>query len=225
MNGGRPGLEQERIRVLVVDDHDLFRTGVSSMLAAHTDIEVVAQASGGRMGVRLAAELKPDVILIDLRMPDLDGIDAIGEIVRHDPKARVIALTVATDERDIAGAVVAGACGYLAKDTSIDDIAGAVVAAAGGESWLSPRAASTLLERVRRDNVEPPPALDITARLSPREHEVLALVARGMDNAEIASELSISPRTAKNHMSSILSKLGVTSRLQAAIYAVRQGLA
>jgi two-component system nitrate/nitrite response regulator NarL len=221
---GPGGFGQARIRALVVDDHDLFRTGLSSLLNASGDIEVVAQASGGRMGVRLAWELKPDVILMDLRMPDLDGIDAIAAIVERDSAARIIALTVASEEGDIAAAVLAGVCGYLVKDSPVDDVVGAVLAAARGESWLSPRAAAALLERVRRDNVESPPEPEITAELSPREFEVLLLVARGLENSQIAAELGISPRTAKNHLSSILAKLGMTSRIQAAIYAVRSGL-
>jgi len=221
--------ERERvraqIRTLIVDDHDLFRAGLSSLLAASEGIEVVAQGSGGKMGVRLARELKPDVILMDLRMPDLDGIDAIRAIIADDPAARIIALTVASDERDVTAAVVAGACGYLVKDAPVDDVAIAVRAAASGETWLSPRAAGVLLERVRRSNIESEPQIEVTAELSPRELEVLLLVAQGLENSEIAAQLGISPRTAKNHLSSILGKLGMTNRIQAAIYAVRSGLA
>jgi DNA-binding NarL/FixJ family response regulator len=225
MARGPGGHAVDRIRALIVDDHDLFRTGLSSLLAATEGIEVVAQAPGGKMGVRLAGELKPDVILMDLRMPDLDGIDAIQAIVKHDPGARIIALTVGSDEGDVAAAVVAGACGYLVKDAPLDDVVIAVRAAARGEAWLSPRAAVALLDRVRRSNVEAPPEPDIISELSPREVEVLRLVARGLENSEIAAELGISPRTAKNHLSSILAKLGMTNRIQAAIYAVRSGLA
>jgi len=222
-----PGVDQPGpIRLLIVDDHDLFRTGLSSLLADGLGIEIVAQASGGRMGVRLARELKPDVVLMDLRMPDLDGIDAIRLIVEEDPTARVIALTVASSEHDVAAAVLAGACGYLVKDSPVDEIVVAVRAAARGEAWLSPRAATALVDRVRSSNVEPPAEeLTVIAELSARELEVLRLVARGLENSEIAYELGISPRTAKNHLSSILAKLGVTNRIQAAIYAVRSGLA
>jgi NarL family two-component system response regulator LiaR len=219
------GIANARIRVLVVDDHDLFRAGLSSVLATHPDVEVVAQASGGRMGIRLARELRPDVVLMDLRMPDLDGAAATREILKHDPKVRVLALTVVSDESNVAGAVVAGACGYLLKDSPIDDVVEAVRAAARGVAWLSPRAAEALLDRIRRDYVEPERALELEQDLSPRELEVLQLVARGLDNGEIAAELSISPRTAKNHVSSILTKLEVPNRIQAATYAVRSGLA
>ena len=220
-------VEQEgtQIRVLIVDDHDLFRAGLSLLLAATADIEVVAQGSGGKMGIRLARELRPEVVLMDLRMPDLDGVDAIRAIVADEPAARVIALTVSSDEGDVAAAVVAGACGYLVKDTPVDEVVAAVRAAARGETWLSPRAAGALLERVRHSNVDAAPELEVAAELSPRELEVLRLLARGLENSEIAAELGISPRTVKNHLSSILSKLGMTNRIQAAIYAVRSGLA
>jgi DNA-binding NarL/FixJ family response regulator len=213
------------IRVLVIDDHDLFRAGLASVLASHQGIEVVAQASGGSMGVRLARELRPDVILMDLRMPDLDGPAATQAILATNPQVRVLALTVASDESDIAGAIVAGACGYLLKDSPIDDVVEAVRAASRGVAWLSPRAAEALLDRIRREYVKPGPAPELEQDLSPRELEVLQLVARGLDNSEIAAELSISPRTAKNHVSSILAKLDVPNRIQAATYAVRSGLA
>jgi DNA-binding NarL/FixJ family response regulator len=220
------GTNSGAIRVLVVDDHDLFRAGLASVLASHQDIEVVAQASGGKMGIRLARELRPDVVLMDLRMPDVDGPAATHAILENKPSTRVLALTVASDEADVAAAIVAGACGYLLKDSPIDDVVEAVRAAARGVAWLAPRAAEALLDRIRRDYAEPQVAseLELEQELSPRELEVLQLVARGLDNSEIAEELSISPRTAKNHVSNILSKLEVPNRIQAATYAVRAGL-
>jgi DNA-binding NarL/FixJ family response regulator len=218
--GGQPG----RTRILIVDDHDLFRMGLTALFAAQEAIEVIGQASGGRAGVRLAAELRPDVVLMDLRMPDLDGASAIRQILDRDPSARVLALTVASIDDEVAEALLAGACGFLAKDTPIDQMTVAVRAAADGSAWLSPRAAELVLGRLRRadaDQVTDPEPLE---QLSRRELEVLRLLARGMENTKIAQELNISPRTAKNHVSSILSKLGLPSRVQAAVYAVRRGL-
>ena len=219
------GKEKAQIRVLVVDDHDLFRAGLASVLASNAGIHVIGQASGGRTGVRLAAELRPDVVLMDLRMPDLDGPAATQQILAYNPDVRVLALTVASDEQDVASAVIAGACGYLLKDSPIDDVVEAVRAAARGIAWLSPRAAEALLDRIRRDYIEPEVVAESHPDLSPRELEVLQLIARGLDNGEIAAQLNISPRTAKNHVSSILAKLEVPNRIQAATYAVRSGLA
>jgi DNA-binding NarL/FixJ family response regulator len=212
------------IRVLVVDDHDLFRAGLASLLNAREGIEVVAQASGGRMGVRLAEELQPDVVLMDVRMPDIEGPEATREILERHPGTRVVALTVVSDEADVAAVVEAGACGFLAKDTPIDGVVLAVRAAANGVAWLSPRAAEVVLGRVRRDGSDQERDADGIEELSSRELEVLSLIAQGKENAEIAHELGISPRTAKNHVSNILAKLGLPSRIQAAIYAVRRGL-
>lgn len=214
----------EAIRVIVVDDHDLFRTGLATLLSQSEGVEVVAQASNGRSGVRLAEELNPDVVLMDLRLPDLNGTDATREILASRPSARVLVLTVSAEEEDVTAAVQAGACGFLAKDTPVDDVVAAVRAAAHGAAWLSPLAADAVLGRLRLDPGEPEPGASQNAQLSPRELEVLRLVARGMENSEIAAALKISPRTAKNHVSSILEKLGLSNRIQAAIYAVRGGL-
>jgi DNA-binding NarL/FixJ family response regulator len=212
-------------RVLVADDHDLFRVGLATALAGHEDFEVVGQASGGKMAVRLASEVRPDAVLMDLRMPDLGGVEAIEAILRHDPSTRIVVLTVSSEETDVVAAVDAGACGYLIKDSPIDDVIAAVTAAVSGTAWLSPRAAQALLDRTKREHASqgPPPA-PLDAELSPRELEVLQLVAQGLDNSEIATELYISPRTVKNHVSSILGKLGVPNRVQAAVYAFRRGL-
>ena len=212
------------IRVLVVDDHDLFRAGLSTLLATQPDIEVVAQASGGRSGIRLADELRPDVVLMDLRMPDVEGPAATREILERSPDIRVLVLTVATDDSDVEAALEAGACGFIAKDTPVGAVAVAVRAAAQGVAWLSPRAAELVLGRVRQRVAEQEPNLDGEEQLSARELDVLRLIARGMENADIAEALAISPRTAKNHVSNILAKLGLPSRVQAAIYAVRRGL-
>jgi two-component system NarL family response regulator len=213
------------VRVLIVDDHDLFRTGLASLLGVQHDIEVVAQASGGRMGVRLAAELRPDVVVMDLRMPDLEGPEATRQILAQNPDIKVLVLTVASGKADIESALEAGASGYVAKDTPIEGVAVAVRAAAQGVAWLSPRAAELVLGRVRAQGIDGEPERDALEQLSSREFDVLRLIARGMENAEIAAALQISPRTAKNHVSSVLAKLGLPSRVHAAIYAVRSGLA
>jgi DNA-binding NarL/FixJ family response regulator len=212
------------LRVLVVDDHDLFRAGLSSLLAAEPGIEVIAQASGGRMGVRLAAELRPDVILMDVRMPELSGPEASREILARQPDIRILALTVSSNDRDVAAVLEAGAVGFLAKDTPIDSLVTAIRAASSGAAWLSPRAAEVVLGRIR--TAAPQEQADVTGleQLSERELEVLRLIANGLENSEIASALDISPRTAKNHVSNILAKLGLPSRVQAAVYAVRQGV-
>lgn len=219
------GGELRPVRVLIVDDHDLYRTGLASLLSSQRGIDVVGQASSARAGVRLAGELAPDVVLMDLRMPDLSGTEAARLILEAKPELRVVALTVATDDETVSEAMEAGMCGFLTKDVPIDQVALALRAASQGTAWLSPRAAEVVLGRLRRQ--DPPPSLDDSSLelLTPRELEVLGLIARGMENAEIAAALEISPPTAKNHVSSILSKLGLPSRVQAAIYAVRRGLA
>jgi DNA-binding NarL/FixJ family response regulator len=212
------------IRVLVVDDHDLFRTGLASYLGSQPGIEVVAQASGGRTGVRLALELRPDVVLMDLRMPDLEGTEATRAILDARPETRVMALTVAADDADVETALQAGACAFVVKDSPVDDVVAAVRAAATGSAWLSPAAADAVLGRMRRSAPDADAGPVIVAELSARERDVLRLIARGLENAEIAEELGISPRTVKNHVSRILGKLGLPNRIQAAIYAVRNGL-
>ena len=212
------------VRLLVVDDHDLFRAGLASLLSAEAGIDVVGQASGGKMGVRLAAELRPDVVLMDVRMPDISGPDATRQILAHDPAARILALTVSSDDSDVSAVLQAGACGFLAKDTPIDSLVVAIYAAASGAAWLSPRAAEVVLGRIRTAAPVVEQEQTPLEQLSAREVDVLRLIANGMENAEIAAALNISPRTAKNHVSNILSKLGLPSRVQAAVYAVRQGV-
>ncbi len=176
------------------------------------------------MGVRLAGELQPDVVLMDIRMPDLPGPAATRQIVDSHPEVRVLALTVVSDDADVAAALQAGARGFVAKDTPIDSLVVAIHAAASGVAWLSPRAAEVVLGSMLNGNTEPPRDSAGIDQLSSRELEVLKLIALGMENAEIAKELNISPRTAKNHVSNILAKLDLPSRVQAAVYAVRQGV-
>lgn len=208
----------------MVDDHGLYRVGLASLLTSRPDIEVVGQASGGHMGVRLAEELQPDVVLMDLRMPDLAGPEATRAILRRRPSTRVVALTVLSEDADVAAALQAGACGFLAKDTPIDEMAMALRAAVYGAAWLSPRAAEVVLGRIRGAPVQRGSHLGLIDELSSRELDVLRLIARGLENSEIATTLNLSLRTVKNHVSNILAKLGLASRVQAAIYAVRRGL-
>jgi DNA-binding NarL/FixJ family response regulator len=217
-------LESRSIRVLVADDHDLFRAGLSSLLNQEDDLEVVAQASGGRGAIRLARELRPDVILMDLRMPEVGGEEATRAIVQHDPKVRIVVLTVASDEAAVTGAVRAGASGYLVKDSPVDDVVSAVRAAARGDAWLSPRAAEALLDSVRAEPAGAPRDPSALDGLTDRELEVLRLVAQGQGNAGIAAQLGISSRTAKNHVSAVLAKLEVNNRVQAAVFAVQHGI-
>jgi DNA-binding NarL/FixJ family response regulator len=210
--------------VLVVDEHDLFRAGLVSMASVREEIRIVGQTSRGKMAVRLARELRPDVVLMDLRLPDLDGAAATQAILEHNDSTSIVVLSAVADEGAIAAALHAGACGYLLKDSVIEDVVAAVRAAAAGTAWLAPCAAKVLVERLRR---EAGAATDLPRpdrRLSPREIQVLQLLVRGLDNHQIASELFLSPRTVKNHVSDLLAKLGLSNRVQAAVYAVRHGI-
>lgn len=208
--------------MLVVDDHDLFRTGLVSLLDAEADLEVVAQASSGRRGVRLSGELHPDVVLMDLRMPDIDGAQATRKILESQPAPAVIVFTIVTGEEEVRAALEAGACGFVAKETSFRSLVSAIRAAAEGAAWFSPRAAEVVLRRIQDARIGQPNRAP--EELSARELEVLQLIARGMSNPDIAKALGISSRTVKNHVSSILAKLRLPSRVQAAVYAVRSGL-
>ncbi len=217
-------ISQATVRILVVDDHDLFRAGLASLLAEQDDFDVVGQASGGRRAVQLARELKPDVVLMDLSMPDLDGSKATRLIAEADPDVRILVLTVLSDETAVAAAVRAGACGYLIKDSPMSEVFSAVRAAAHGTSWFSSRAAVALRGHLRHQPPRDARDDSALAGLSARELAVLRLLGRGDDNFEIAAELGISPRTAKAHVSSILAKLEVSNRVQAAVVAAKAGI-
>lgn len=204
------------VTILLVDDHSVVRQGLQMFLALDPEIEVVGEARNGAEAVRLAEELKPDVVLMDLLMPGMDGIAATRQIRQNVPDTEVIALTSVLEDEKVFGAVRAGAIGYLLKDTEADELRRAIKAAAAGQVQLSPQAAARLMREIR-------PAEEQDA-LTPRETEVLGLLARGLANKEIARELTIGEKTVKTHVSNILSKLGVLSRTQAALHAVRMGL-
>ncbi|HEX7289727.1 MAG TPA: response regulator transcription factor [Conexibacter sp.] len=212
-------------RVLLVDDHDVFRHGLAQLLRDE-GFDVVAEASGGEAGVRLAGELAPDVVLMDLSMPGMDGVAATRALAATADAPRVVVLTLSDDDASMLEALLAGAAGYVVKDAPLEQIVAAVQAAAAGDAVIPPQVAPELLRRLRA--AEPARAAkagaDGGAELSEREHEVLRLIVDGRDNAAIAAELFISPNTVKSHVASIFAKLGVESRLQASVQALRRGL-
>jgi two-component system, NarL family, response regulator LiaR len=204
------------IRILIADDHSVVRQGLRMFLGLDPELEVIGEARDGAEALQRAHELHPDVVLIDLLMPVMDGIAAIGAIRRELPDIEVIALTSLLDDSSVIGAVRAGAIGYLLKDTEADDLCRAIKAAAAGQVQLSPKAAARLMREVR--------APDSPEALTEREVDVLRLLAQGQANKQIALNLRIGEKTVKTHVSNILAKLGVPSRTQAALYAVRIGL-
>jgi DNA-binding NarL/FixJ family response regulator len=214
----------EGVRVLLVDDHDLFRTGLKTLLDEH-GVEVVGEASDGQTAIDLVKEHAPDVVLMDLEMPGKRGVEATREIVAAAPLTRVVVLTISDQDSDVMDAVVAGACGYLLKDASIQELLRGIQAASVGESLISPSIAAKVLQRLRATTPDAEAAETLLAQLSDREIQVLKLIANGKDNAQIAGELFISPKTVKNHISNILLKLSIQNRIQAAVYAVRSGIA
>jgi len=213
------------IRVLVVDDHALFRRGLEMVLAQEPDIEVVGEAGDGAEAVALATSSTPDIVLMDVRMPRRGGIDATTAIKSAVPSAKIIMLTISDEEGDLYDAIKAGAMGYLLKEIPIDEVAVAVRAVHGGQSLISPSMASKLLTEfasmVRKSDERQP--LD-SPRLTDREMEVLRLVAKGLNNRDIAKQLFISENTVKNHIRNILEKLQLHSRMEAVVYAVREKL-
>ena len=204
-----------RIKVLIVDDHEVVRRGLRGFLELQDDLEVVGEAEDGAIAVSRADELAPDVILMDLLMPNLDGLGAIAAIHGAHPEIDIVAVTSFIEEEKVTAALEAGAAGYLLKDASADEVADAIRAAHAGEVHLDPQVAKVLAQRMRARKDEPP-----VEELTPREIEVLQLVAKGAANKEIAAQLSITERTARTHVSNILGKLNLASRTQAALWAV-----
>jgi len=219
----RNGADLAGIRVVIVDDHDLFRTGLRNLLEEQS-VQVVGEAAAGAEAVRAVAELTPDVVVMDLNMPGMSGVEATRQITSISPLTRVVVLTISDQDGDVMDAILAGACGYLLKDASIQDLIRGIGAAAVGESLISPTIAAKVLRRVRSSSSQPEIERTIRAELSDREIEVLKLIANGKDNAMIAGELHISPKTVKNHISNILMKLQIDNRIQAAVFAVRSGI-
>jgi DNA-binding NarL/FixJ family response regulator len=220
-----PRVVADPIRVLVVDDHALFRRGLEMVLAHEADIDIVGEASDGTEAVDKAAALLPDIVLMDVRMPKRGGIDACTAIKDVVPSAKIVMLTVSEDEADLYEAIKAGASGYLLKEISIEEVATGLRAVAGGQSLISPSMAAKLLTEFstmmkRSDDRQQVPA----PRLTDRELDVLKLVARGMNNRAIATQLFISENTVKNHIRNILDKLQLHSRMEAVVYAVREKL-
>lgn len=220
----RPDTLDQPLRVMVVDDHDLFRSGLRRLLDEHEAIEVVADARRGDEAVQRAGELRPDVVVMDINMPGMSGVEATRGVLETSPGTAVLMLTVTSDENAVLDAVLAGAAGYLLKDATLPEIVRGIRAAAAGQSLIAPSVAGDLLARLRRHGSTdaPPPAAP--PQLSPRELDVLRLVVAGCDNGEIAKRLYVSASTVKHHVSSALEKLGVDNRIQAAVMAVRLGL-
>lgn len=220
-----PRVVADPIRVLVVDDHALFRRGLEMVLAHEEDIDIVGEASDGSEAVDQAAALLPDIVLMDVQMPKRSGIDACTAIKDVVPSAKIVMLTVSEDEADLYEAIKAGASGYLLKEISIEEVATGLRAVAGGQSLISPSMAAKLLTEFstmmkRGDDRQQVPA----PRLTERELDVLKLVARGLNNRAIATQLFISENTVKNHIRNILDKLQLHSRMEAVVYAVREKL-
>jgi DNA-binding NarL/FixJ family response regulator len=211
------------VRVLLVDDHDLFRTGLRSLLEEQ-GVEVVGEAPDGARALHMTNELTPDVVVMDLNMPGMNGVEATRQITSMSPLTRVVVLTISDHDSDVLDAILAGACGYLMKDASIEELMAGIRAASLGESLISSHIAGKVLQRIRATSAQPQIAEQIQSELSEREIQVLKLIANGKDNAMIAAELHISPKTVKNHISNILMKLQIENRIQAAVYAVRSGL-
>lgn len=214
-------MSRDRPTVVVVDDQELFRRGITQLLEER-GICVVGQAGLATDAIRQACDLQPDVVLMDLNMPGMSGVEATQRLTGTAPFVRVLVLTVAADDRHVMNALLAGACGYILKETPIAQIVDAIRAAARGESTISPRIASGLIRRLREPADSDPDR--IGAELTDREREVLELLARGMANPQIASALYLSEHTVKNYVSSILTKLQVENRIQAAVRAVRAGI-
>lgn len=211
------------IRTLIADDHSLFRQGLKAILESEPDIRVIGEAANGREAIRYAADTRPDVVLIDIQMPELDGVKATQSIMEINPDAKVIILTMFRQDSYVFEAVKAGARGYLLKDSSAADLIDAIRRVADGDTLLDPEMAANVLEdfKVKKENLPGEKHNDLTDR----EAAILRLLAQGSSNQEIALKLNISEKTVRNRLSEIFAKLQLNNRTQAALYAIREGLA
>jgi DNA-binding NarL/FixJ family response regulator len=209
--------------VVIVDDHPIVRAGMRAILDAEADINVIGEGTKGADALRLVDELCPDVLALDVQLPDLNGLEVTRQLQAQERKTAILILTAHNDQEIIFGLLESGAIGYVLKDEALETLVSAVRAAARGESWFSPAVASQVMRRaVGNPRVDCPEILDT---LTPREVETLRLLGRGLDNTAIARELVVTKRTVQNHISTIYAKLGVTSRTEAMLYAIRHGLA
>ena len=215
----------EKIRVLIVDDHTLFRSGIRSLLQRHEEFEVVDEAGDGLEGVKRAKSLQPDIVLLDLHMPGISGKEAVKLIVEEVPGINVLMLTVSEDGDDLIDTLRAGATGYLLKNIDTEALVSAIRRAANGESVVSPQMTAKLVQGVRGQIKVPHGAAADGEKLSPREREILVCLASGESNREIARNLELAESTVKIHIQNIFKKLNLTSRVQAALYAVEHGFA
>jgi DNA-binding NarL/FixJ family response regulator len=209
----------ERLRVVLVDDHPVYREGLAKLLM-ECDVDVVAQAGNGPEAISIVEEIAPDVVVMDLNMPGMSGVEVTRRLTEQNPASRVLVVSVSAQEEDVTEAILAGASGYVLKDGPVEEVVAGIQAAAAGESLISPRIATMLLRRMRLDE---PAEVDVPVPtpLSDRELQVLRLVAEGKGNHEIGETLFIGQSTVRNHISSILMKLQVENRVQAAVRAVR----
>ncbi|MBI2956342.1 MAG: response regulator transcription factor [Acidobacteria bacterium] len=216
------GKDRENIRVLVVDDHAMFREGLCQLLAAEDDITVVGEARTGAECLGLVGKLKPDIVLLDLKMPDRNGLEVLSDLTRADAPAQVIILTASEDESDYVEAVRRGARGIVPKAAATERLLEGIRKVSQGETWIDQRVAAEVMKAITET---PGPRRGDKALLTPREHEIVLLVAQGFRNKEIADRLSISEQTVKNHLHNIFDKLGVSDRLELALYALHHKLA
>jgi two-component system nitrate/nitrite response regulator NarL len=212
------------IRILLVDDHSLFRSGIRFLLSRHPEFEVVGEAADGLEGIKRAKELKPDIVLLDLHMPGITGIEAT-QLLRQDiPETHVILLTVSEDAEDLSAGLKAGAAGYLLKNIDADYLLESLKRVMNGDSVISADMTKKLFAQIRKDT-PPPPVAPEADKLTPRERDIISQLAAGLSNKEIARKLDVAESTVKIHLQSILKKLGLSNRVQAAIYAVGHGMA